>query len=108
MKVLIIADRADAMRFSNNDKQENNMENNKPIFSRSIGHLKISIWENLAEGGAQWWNVSLVRRWKDTATGEYRESGTLNGIGDLALALQAVRLAQRFIVRRQDELLVSE
>lgn len=84
------------------------MENNKPIFSRSVGQLRLSVWENLAEGGIPWWNCAITRRWKDSATGEWREAGTLNGLGDLAQAAEAVRLAQNFIVRRQDELLVSE
>ena len=85
------------------------MESNKPCYEKRIGSIRLAIWENAADGKNAdngtpviWHNAAITRRWRD-ATGEWKESTTFNGLGDLAQVATAVWLAQDWIRRRQDE-----
>jgi hypothetical protein len=84
------------------------MEKNRPCYEKRIGVVRLAIWENTADskGGDNgapvlWHNVAITRRYKD-ASGEWKESTTFNGLGDLAQVATAVWLAQDWIRRRQD------
>ena len=78
----------------------NNKENNKPVFEKRLGHCRVAIWENSAEEGKRWFNVTVTRRYK---TGdEWKEATTFNGLGDLALASECVNLAKSWITKREE------
>lgn len=84
------------------------MENKKntPLWEQRLNDIRVAVWENInPNDGVPWWNVSLTRRFKQN--GEYRDASTFNGLADLALAQEAVKLAQAFIIQRQQEISVS-
>jgi hypothetical protein len=84
------------------------MEKNKPCYEKRIGSIRLAIWENFGDSKngdngmpVAWHNVAITRRWRDPS-GEWKESTTFNGLGDLAQVATAVWLAQDWIRRRQD------
>lgn len=74
-------------------------DRSKPAFDRRLGAVRIAIWENDSDDGTPWWNVSLVRRYKDGD--DWKETGTFNGLADLALVKEAVNLAAAWITARE-------
>jgi hypothetical protein len=76
------------------------MDKNRPVFSKRLGFICVSVWENVNDG-VTWHNVSITRRYKDGTT--WKEAPTFNGLGDLAQVAAAVALAQDWIARRQEE-----
>jgi hypothetical protein len=94
--VLIVAARKYGSQVLINEVTK--MEKNKPHYEKRIGNIRVAIWENITEGVA-WHNVSISRRYKDNA-GEWKESTTFNGLGDLAQVGSAVWLAQEWIRHR--------
>lgn len=77
-----------------------------PAYSKSIGHLRLTVWENEGKGGAVWFNTQIVRRFKDGDV--WKDSTHFSGIGDLALLGEAVELAKRFIAGRENALATTE
>ncbi len=82
-------------------------KNNKPCYTKQVGNLRLAIWENANNDGKIWHTISLTRRFKGEGN-EWREAPTLNGLGDLAQASLAIRLAQKWLCQRQDELMSQE
>ena len=72
-----------------------------PVFVKRIGGVRASVWEN-ATDGRKYFNISLVRRFKDGE--EWRDISTLNGTVDALAAIEALRCCVEFIHRREDEL----
>lgn len=75
------------------------MEKNRPVYEKRLGHVRVAVWENLADG-KPWYNVSLTRRYKEGE--EWKDATTFNGLSDLAVVKDAVALAQSWIARRED------
>ncbi len=67
------------------------MKNEKPVFEARLNHIRVSVWEN-SSNGKTWFNTVITRRWKDGD--DFKDSNSFSGLGDLALASEAVRLAQ--------------
>ena len=65
-----------------------------PAFETRLNHIRVSVWENSANGKL-WQNTVITRRFKDGDI--YKDSNTFSGLGDLALVAEAVKLAQEFI-----------
>jgi hypothetical protein len=83
------------------------MEKQRPCYEKRVGNIRVAIWENVSEGAANgnatsrhWHNIAVTRRYK--AGTEWKEAPTLNGLGDLAQAALALRLAEEWIVQRQE------
>lgn len=79
------------------------MEKSRPCYDKRIGSIRVAIWENTSESNGtpkKWHNVSIIRRYKDG--NDWKESPTLNGLGDLAQAALAVQLAIEWISQRQE------
>ena len=83
------------------------MEKQRPCYEKRVGNIRVAIWENVSEGTAngnaaprRWHNVALTRRYKVGT--EWKEAPTLNGLGDIAQASLALRLAEQWIAQRQE------
>ena len=76
---------------------------NPPVYSKRVGNIRAAVWEQTTEGGAVFHNVSLVRRYKDD-DGEWQDSSSFNGTGDLAAARMAIEFVANWLSARQDEL----
>ena len=85
------------------------MDKNRPCYEKRVGNIRVAIWENVSDGNPvangnasprRWHNVALTRRYKVGT--EWKEAPTLNGLGDLAQACLALRLAQEWISQRQE------
>jgi hypothetical protein len=83
------------------------MEKQRPCYEKRVGNIRVAIWENVSEGTAngnattrQWHNIALTRRYKVGT--EWKEASTLNGLGDLAQAAVALRLAEQWVAQRQE------
>jgi hypothetical protein len=70
-----------------------------PVFERRLGSIRVAVFENPSETGL-WWTASLVRRYKDKDSDEWRDANNFNGLQDLAVVQEAVGLAQQFIRER--------
>lgn len=71
-----------------------NKSKQTPAFEARLNHIRVSVWENSANGKL-WLNTVITRRYKDGD--EWKDSNTFSGLGDLALVAEGVRLAQEFI-----------
>ena len=74
-------------------------EGNKPVFERTLGQVRIAIWEQVGETGKPWHNVRLTRRFKQGD--QWKETPTFNGSADLALVSECVQMAKCWIEKRQ-------
>jgi hypothetical protein len=97
------------------------MENNsKPTYEKRLGHIRLTIWENVTEGKSDtkgepngqpnggpnehlraWYNISILRHFKQP-DGEWRAVPTFNGLADLALVAECVQLARAWILAREN------
>lgn len=77
-----------------------NNTKSKPAYEVRLNHIRATVWENAgSEGKGAWFNTSVSRRYQDGD--EWKDATTFNGLADLALVAEAVRMCQEFI-RRQD------
>lgn len=74
---------------------------NSPVYSKRVGSVRAAVWEQTTESGAVFFNVSLVRRYKDDG-GDWQDSSSFNGTGDLAAAIMAMQFVADWINSRQD------
>lgn len=72
-----------------------------PAFEARLNHIRVSVWENTTNDGKKWFNTCATRRYQDGS--EWKEATTFNGLADLALLAEAVRMAQDFIRRAEAE-----
>ncbi|MGD0519189.1 MAG: hypothetical protein ABSA26_16760 [Thermoguttaceae bacterium] len=89
------------------------MEKQRPCYEKRVGNIRVAIWENASEGTVNgnattrcWYNVALTRRYKVGT--EWKEAPTLNGLGDIAQAALALRLAEAWIAQRQESIPACE
>ena len=72
-----------------------------PVFQTRIGATRATVWENQSDGRT-YFNVNLVRRFKDGD--DWRDSSTLNGVGDAVAAMEGIRRCVEFIHEREQEI----
>ncbi len=72
-----------------------------PAYEARLNHIRVAVWENTRKDGKRWFNSSATRRYQDG--NEWKEATTFNGLADLALLAEAVRMAQEFIRRAEVE-----
>lgn len=76
------------------------MTDNKPVFEKRLGQVRLAIWENATDDPKKkWHNVSITRRYKQND--DWKETSTFNGLGDLALLGECVNLAKDWIALRE-------
>lgn len=77
------------------NRRPKNDEKNRPAFEKRLGAIRVAIWANTSPANETWWNVSIVRRYRDGE--EWKEANTFNGLADLALVKEGVALAAAWI-----------
>ena len=79
--------------------------NRMPAYVKRIGSLRASVWE-MKSDSRTYWNISLVRRFKQGGEGnsEWKDTSTLNGSGDAVAAIEALRCCVDFINKREEQL----
>ncbi len=70
-------------------------DRNRPVFEKRLGAIRVAVWANVSPANDTWWNISIVRRYRDGE--EWKEANTFNGLGDLALVKEGVTLAAAWI-----------
>lgn len=75
-------------------------EKNKPCFEKRVGSIRLVIFENLAENGKPWHNISITRSYRQGE--EWRETTTFNGEGDLVQVGWAVFSALEWLRTHQN------
>ncbi|MDZ4848217.1 MAG: hypothetical protein SGI77_02900 [Pirellulaceae bacterium] len=73
-----------------------------PAFVKRIGSVKCSVFENAAESGRMYSNLSVVRRYRAN-DGEWHDTNVLNGTADGLAAIEALRCAIDFVNHREVE-----
>ena len=81
-------------------KNKQQKTGNRPAYSKRIGNVRVTVWENDNEGQT-YFNSSLVRRYRDGE--DWKETNNLNGLADVTAALFALNAAAAFISSREDE-----
>ena len=83
-------------------REEQGKEKGKaPIFMKRVGAVKLSLFENVAEGGQVFSNLALVRRYRAADT-TWHDSNVLNGVVDAVSAAECLRCALEFMHRREE------
>ncbi len=72
-------------------------DKNMPAFETRLNHIRVTVWENTGNDGKSWFNTSVTRRYQDGD--DWKDATTFNGLADLALVAEGVRMAQAFIQR---------
>ena len=70
-------------------------KNTSPVFQKRLGSIRVAVFENTTDDDRVWHTCSCVRRYKDGD--EWKDSTTLSGLGDIALAKAGLELAMDFI-----------
>ncbi len=84
-----------------NKEKEANGAGKAPAYQTRIGAVRGTVWMHAVEGRT-YFNVNLVRRYKDE--NEWKDSSTLNGVGDAVAAIEALRCCVEFIHQQEDAL----
>jgi hypothetical protein len=76
-------------------------EKTQPAYETRLNHIRLTVWENTTNDGKRWFNSSVTRRYQEG--NDWKDSTTFNGLADLVLVAEAIRLAQEFIRRAEQE-----
>lgn len=71
----------------------------QPAYEARLNHIRVTAWENSSNDGKTWFNTTVTRRYQDGT--DWKDATTFNGLADLALVAEAVRMAQDFIRRTE-------
>lgn len=74
--------------------------NNRPIHEIRLGHIRVSIWANENSRQNVWFNVSIVRSYRD---GEAWRTTSSFGRDDLPLVAKAADMAYAWIWNQRGE-----
>ena len=69
----------------------------RPAFEARLNHLRATVWENRKEGST-WYTLTVTRRYRDGE--QWKDAHSLNGLADIVLAREALKLAADFIRSR--------
>lgn len=88
-------------------KRNDNDNGKRPVYAKRCGAVRVAVWEQTADSGSVFHNVAVARRYKDEA-GEWKETNSLNGLGDIAAAMLALKLVAEWVSAREDQLAAEE
>ena len=78
-------------------KQEKAIEKgNGPVFMKKVGNVKASVFRNESDAGRVYFNIAVVRRFRDNA-GEWKDTHVLNGVADGLAAIECLRCSIDFV-----------
>lgn len=80
--------------------KKNGTKENGPVYSKRIGLVRVSIFENAHEGRT-YHNVTVSRRYRDGD--EWKDTNSLNGLADVACLKEALQHATAWLNARDDE-----
>ena len=69
----------------------------RPAFEARLNHLRATVWENRKDG-ATWYTLTVTRRYREGE--QWKDAHSLNGLADIVLAREALKLAAEFIRSR--------
>ncbi len=81
-------------------KNESSGSGSAPVYAINVGHIHLAVFENRSDSGRTWFNSHIVRRYKDGD--QWKDSTSFSGLGDLALAAEAIKLAQKYVTGREN------
>ena len=70
----------------------------KPVKKIKLGSIQASIWENQGDNGKSWFNVVVIRTYRDGD--EYKDTNSFNH-SDLPVVSKAMDFAYSWIWKRQ-------
>ncbi|HZZ26703.1 MAG TPA: hypothetical protein VFE46_01745 [Pirellulales bacterium] len=73
----------------------------RPIHERRLGHIRVTCWQNFAEGGRKWYTIVPSRRYRDGD--QWKEAFSFNGLADMAILMEAIRLVADWLAQHEDE-----
>jgi hypothetical protein len=76
------------------------MAKEHPALSTRLNGLRVTVWENETDGQV-WYSAVFTRHYREGE--KWRDVTSFNGLGDLALLEEGVRLAKDFIRRKEQE-----
>lgn len=76
------------------------MKSDRPVFTRRLNGLRVTVWENETDGTV-WYSSVFTRHYREGE--KWRDVTSFNGLGDLALLAEAVELAKDFIRKKEAE-----
>ena len=77
-------------------------ETNRPVYTKKIGSVRTVVWANNSGNSDRiFFNVQVSRTYRDGD--EFKESNSLNGLGDVACLREALRHVADWLSRQDDE-----
>lgn len=80
-------------------KKQTTETTNAPAFEAKLGSIRVTVWKNTNDSGAEWHNVTVERRYKQGD--EWASSNSLTSAGDVTLAIEALQLAKTYIIAQE-------
>ena len=84
------------------------MTKKTPALSKRLNHIRVTVWPNQTEKQAKgsgektvekWFSTDVKRRYFDGQ--EWNDSYSLNGVADITLAIEALKIARDFILSQE-------
>jgi len=75
-------------------------EANRPVYVKQVGAVRAAVWAN-GNDERTYFNVSVTRMYRDGET--FKESTSLNGLGDVACLKEALRHVANWLSQADDE-----
>lgn len=82
-------------------KNQNAKTKAKPAFEVRLNHIRATVWENTSGDKRPWFNTTINRRYQDGD--DWKDATTYNGLADLTLVIEAVKMCKEFIKHSEYE-----
>jgi hypothetical protein len=79
--------------------KKSNQDAAGPVYVKKVGNVRVAIWLNGTER-SHFYNVTVARQYRDGDA--FKESSTLNGLGDVACLRQALEHVAKWLNRADD------
>lgn len=83
-------------------KEVEKEKGNGPIFLKKVGSIKATVFRNVSEAGRAYFNIAVVRRYRDNG-GEWKDTHVLNGTADGLAAIECLRCSIDFVNQAEAE-----
>jgi len=75
-------------------------ETNRPVYVKQVGAVRAAVWAN-GNDERTYFNVAVTRTYRDGET--FKESNSLNGLGDVACLQEALRHVANWLSQVDDQ-----
>ena len=76
-------------------------ETNRPVYVKQVGAVRACVWAN-GNDERTYFNVSATRRYREGE--QFKESTSLNGLGDVACLQEALRHVANWLSQADDQM----